>query len=296
MSNGTAPALAAQTLGKRYRRGWALRDCTLTLPRGAIAALVGPNGAGKSTLVHLAAGLLEPTEGVVQVLGRPVRAAGPEAGVAFLSQDKPLYRRFTVDEMLRAARALNADWDSERAARLVDEARIPGRARIGTLSGGQRSRLALALALGRRPELLLLDEPLADLDPLARREVMQTLLAEVTDSGTTVLLSSHVLTDIEQSCDHLIVLAEGRVRLTGDIDDLVGGHRVLVGPAHQCDSHIPPAVAVHASRTARQATVLVDDPGLAPGPDWTGGTPTLEELVLAYLRTGGPAAGMREPA
>ncbi|TFV54271.1 ABC transporter ATP-binding protein [Geodermatophilus sp. DF01-2] len=285
MSHAEEPAFEAVGLGRRYRRGWALRNCSLRLPVGRVAALVGPNGAGKSTLLHLAVGLLAPTEGTIRVLGDEVRArAHPR--VAFLSQDKPLYRRFTVADMLSAGAALNERWDAPYAARLVDDAGLPSRARVGTLSGGQRSRLALALALGRRPELLLLDEPLADLDPLARRDVMATLMAEVAETGMTVLLSSHVLTDITETCDHLVVLGGGRVQVAGGIDDLVGGHRVLIGPAHQLGTHVPAEVVVEARTTSRQATVLVDDPGLAPGPDWVKHDAQLEDLVLAHLRRG----------
>jgi ABC-2 type transport system ATP-binding protein len=284
MSDASTIALETTDLGKRYRRGWALRNCSLRLPAGRVAALVGPNGAGKSTLMHLAVGLLEPTEGEVGVLGDAVTARGAHPRVAFLSQDKPLYRRFRVEDMLRAGAELNTEWDGQYAARLVDEGGVPRRARVSTLSGGQRSRLALALALGRRPELLLLDEPLADLDPLTRREVMQSLMAEVAETGMTVLLSSHVLSDIQDTCDHLILLAGGRVQLAGDIDEILGRHRMLVGPAHQLDSHVPAEVIVQASTTPRQATVLIDDPGLAPGPDWAKHDVSLDDLVLAHLR------------
>jgi ABC-2 type transport system ATP-binding protein len=277
-------ALETAGLGKRYRRGWALRNCSLSLPAGRVAALVGPNGAGKSTLMHLSVGLLDPTEGTVHVLGDAASSRRAHPRVAFLSQDKPLYRRFRVEDMLRAGAELNTGWDGQYAGRLVDEGGIPRGARISTLSGGQRSRLALALALGRRPELLLLDEPLADLDPLARREVLQSLMAEVAETGMTVLLSSHVLSDIQDTCDHLVLLADGRVQLAGDIDEILGRHRLLIGPAHQLDSHVPADVIVQASTTPRQATVLIDDPGLAPGPDWDKHEVTLDDLVLAHLR------------
>lgn len=288
-------ALEATGLGRRYRRGWALRDCSLRLPAGRVAALVGPNGAGKSTLLHLAVGLLTATEGSVRVLGDEV-AGGAHPRVAFLSQDKPLYRRFTVADMLRAGAALNDRWDAAHAARLVEDGGLPLGARVSTLSGGQRSRLALALALGRRPDLLLLDEPLADLDPLARRDVMASLMAEVAETGMTVLLSSHVLTDITETCDHLVVLAGGRVQVAGDIEDLLGGHRVLIGPAHQLKTHVPAGVVVEARTTSRQATVLIDDPGLAPGPDWVKHEAQLEDLVLAHLRRAQPTETEQVPA
>jgi ABC-2 type transport system ATP-binding protein len=274
MDEGSA-ALVAAGLGKRYRRGWALKDCTFTLPAGRIAALVGPNGAGKSTLMSLALGLLRQTEGSVEVLGR----------TGFLAQGKPLYQGFTVEEMLRAGQELNRDWDDDYARRMVDEARVPLKAKIRTLSGGQRTRVALAVTLGRRPEVLLLDEPLADLDPLARQEVMQALLAEVAETGTTVVLSSHVIADLDGICDHLLLLSDGRVRLAGDVEDLLAEHRLLIGPR---TLEVPPEAVVERRDTERQSTVLVR--GLADLPDVEVHDPTLEELTLGYFRAGRDAA------
>jgi ABC-2 type transport system ATP-binding protein len=274
MDEGSA-ALVAAGLGKRYRRGWALKDCTFTLPAGRIAALIGPNGAGKSTLMSLATGLLRGTEGSVEVLGKP----------GFLAQGKPLYPRFTVEEVLRAGRLLNPDWDDEYARRLVDEARVPLKARNRTLSGGQRTRVALAVTLGRRPGVLLLDEPLADLDPLARQEVMQTLMAEVAETGTTVVLSSHVIADLDGICDHLLLLSEGRVRLAGDVDDLLAEHRLLVGPR---SLEVPPEIVVERRDVERQSTVLVRGAVDLPGVEVL--DPTLEELALGYFRAGRAAA------
>ena len=269
MSTEAGIALAATGLGKRYRRGWALRDCTFELPMGSICALVGPNGAGKSTLMRLVTGLITPTEGDVRVNQK----------VAFLAQDKPLYRRFTVAEMLRAGASMNPDWDDTYAKQLVEEAGVPLGARIGTLSGGQRTRVALAIALGRRPELIMLDEPLADLDPLARDEVMRALLAEAAGTGTTVVLSSHVLTDLEETCDHLLLLADGGVRLAGPVEDLLAQHRILTGPAGLT---VPAESVVDSRTTARQATVLARTASAEAG--WEAAQPTLEELTLAYLR------------
>jgi ABC-2 type transport system ATP-binding protein len=262
-------ALEAVGLGKQYRRGWALRDCTFELPAGSIAALVGPNGAGKSTLMHLTNGLLRPTTGHVRAHQK----------LAFLAQDKPLYRRFTVAEMLRAGASMNTDWDNAYATKLVEEAEVPMQARIGTLSGGQRTRVALAVALGRRPQLIMLDEPLSDLDPLARKEVMQTLMAEATDTGMTVLLSSHVLSDLESACDHLLLLAGGRIHLSGDVEELLSQHRIMIGSS---DLAMPATSVVDSSRTARQATVLARATTAEAG--WELHEPSLEELALAYLR------------
>jgi ABC-2 type transport system ATP-binding protein len=269
-SSDSTIALEAVGLGKQYRRGWALRDCTFELPAGRIAALVGPNGAGKSTLMHLTNGLLTPTAGHVRAHQK----------LAFLGQDKPLYRKFTVAEMLRAGESMNPDWDNAYATKLVEEAGVPMRARIDTLSGGQRTRVALAVALGRRPQLIMLDEPLSDLDPLARKEVMQTLLAEVADTGMTVLLSSHVLSDLESACDYLLLLANGRIHLDGDVEDLLSQHRIMIGSS---ELDMPKTSVVDSSRTARQATVLARTTKAEAG--WELHEPSLEELTLAYLRS-----------
>jgi ABC-2 type transport system ATP-binding protein len=245
-------ALAATGLGKRYRRGWALRDCAFELPAGRVGALVGPNGAGKTTLMMIADGLVTPTAGTIRVLGHE---PGTRAPVSFLSQGKPLYRFLTVTEMLRAGRELNPGWDQAYAERLVREADVPLRAKIGSLSGGQQSRVALALALARRPQLVLLDEPLADLDPLARQQVMQTLMAEVADTGMTVLLSSHVLADLEGVCDFLLLLGGGRVRLAGGVDDLLSTHRLLTGaqPAGAAALELTPHTVVEARTRGRRS-------------------------------------------
>ena len=258
-----------------------MRDCELELPAGCVAALVGPNGAGKSTLLRLAVGLLAPTEGTITVLGaRPSRRGAPH-GLGFLAQDKPLYAGLSVEEMLRAAAALNTGgpWDAARARRLTEQAGLAMRSRVGTLSGGQRSRLALALALGRTPRLLLLDEPLRDLDPLARRQVITAVLAEVADYGTSVLLSSHVLAELEDVCDHLVLLRDGAVPLSGSIASLLAGHRVVVG-----DVPVNPESVVHRGTGARRATALVRGPAPEPGPTCVVEEPTLDELVLGYLQ------------
>jgi ABC-2 type transport system ATP-binding protein len=280
-AEGTA-ALGAAGLAKRYRRGWALRDCTFELPTGRVSALIGPNGAGKSTLMKVATGLLRPTSGHVRVLGDAPGNRGAHRKLAYLAQDKPLYRGFTVAEMLRAGAALNPGWDHVYAHRLVAEAEVPLGAKISTLSGGQRTRVALAVALGRRPELLLLDEPLADLDPLAREEVMRAVMAEVAETGMTVLLSSHVISDLEATCDHLVLLSGGKIRLSGDVEDLLAQHRLMIGPR---DLELPPHAVVEARTTERQATVLVRTTDPVDTTGWELHEPTLEELALAHLRS-----------
>ncbi|MFJ7209610.1 ABC transporter ATP-binding protein [Streptomyces sp. NPDC098789] len=221
---GALPALRAAGLGRRYRRGWALKDCDFQIPAGRRCALVGPNGAGKSTLLSLAADLLTPTEGTISVFGAPPRAPAARRATALLSQDKPLYRGFRVSEILRMGREMNPDWDPATAERVIAGGNIAHRARIGSLSGGQRTRVALALAFGKRPRLLMLDEPMADLDPLVRHEMARLLVTEAAVHGTTVLLSSHVLAELEGTCDFLVVLDSGKVRLAGDIEELRAVH------------------------------------------------------------------------
>ena len=283
-ATGHQPALEAQNLGKRYRRGWALQDCSFSLPTATVVALVGPNGAGKSTLMSLAGGILRPTTGSISVLGDPVAVRGPHPKLAFVSQNQPLYRRFTVEEMLHFGAAMNDKWDSGYARRLIDGCNVPLTAKVQTLSGGQRTRVALALALSRRPAVVLLDEPLASLDPLARTEVMQTLLAEVADTGITVVMSSHVIADIEDACDRLFLLAGGRLKLDGRIADVLAAHSLLTGPAGD-DQHWPQADSmVEVRRAAKQVTMLIRDSGVRPPSGWAKNKPTLSELILAYLR------------
>ncbi|UXY20383.1 ABC transporter ATP-binding protein [Streptomyces cynarae] len=279
-------AVEAYGIGRKYRRGWALRDCSFRLPAGRICGLVGPNGAGKTTLMSIAANLLAPTTGTLRVFG--ARPDSAEAGrrVAFLAQEKPLYRRFTVAETLRLGRELNPGWDQQAAEHIVRSGNVPMNARIGTLSGGQRTRVAFAVAFGKRPDLLLLDEPLADLDPLVRHELMTMLMAEAAEHGTTVLLSSHMLAELETVCDYLMVIAGGGLRLAGDVDELLSTHVLLTGVA---DGRLhPPAALAHHTFvetrvSGRQFTALIRPDGPIGYP-WQADTPNLEELLLAYLR------------
>lgn len=272
--------LQVEELGRSFGRRRALHGCSFALPAGRFAALVGPNGAGKTTLLKIATGLLAPTAGHISVLGRPPGTRGTPAGLSFLAQDRPLYRRLRVAEMVRAGAALNAGgrWDGGYVARLVAEAGLDPQTRVADLSGGGRSRLALALALGRRPDLLLLDEPLADLDPLARRQVLAALLGEVADTGMTVLMSTHVLADLDGVCDHLVLLRDGAVGLSGDVEELLAAHHRVTGLAEV------PLVGevVAARRVGRQVTAVVrGSVVVADGLEVT--APTLEELVLAHL-------------
>ncbi|MFE2723758.1 ABC transporter ATP-binding protein [Kitasatospora sp. NPDC059327] len=290
------PALEAVGLGLKYRRRWALRDCELRLPAGRVCALVGPNGAGKSTLMALAAGLLAPTEGAVTVFGDGPREATALRRTAYLRQDKPLYPRFTVAETLRTGRELNPGWDQEVAERIVRLGGFPLDAKVGTLTAGQRTRVALALVLGKRPDLLMLDEPLADVDPVARQELTGILMAEAAEHGTTILISSHVLAELDGVCDHVTVLQEGRIRLSGDVEDLLDDHRLVVGAAEGTGGtpvELGHHEIVELRRTGRQATALLKPLGEID-PSWDVSRPNLEDILIAYLRT--PAPQGRPPA
>ncbi len=296
--SGMSGVLTATGLGKRYRRTWALRDCSLTVPAGRVVALVGPNGAGKTTLLHLVVGLLAPTAGTVRVFDREVAGdAATLARVAFLAQDKPLYDGFSVADMLRFGRHLNPHWDQAFAEARLAELDIPLDRKVGKLSGGQQAQVALTVALAKRPELLVLDEPLANLDPLARHEVMRGLMAAVAETGMTVVLSSHVVSDLENTCDWLVVLNGGRVQVSGDIEELVGAHRLLTGPVELADGVAARLPVVGDTRTDRQATLLARTGGeaVALDPRWTARGIGLEELVLAYLRRP-DAASLPRPA
>ncbi|AQU67892.1 ABC transporter ATP-binding protein [Streptomyces niveus] len=279
----TAAAIEATGLGKRYgkRSGWALRECSFRVPAGRICALVGPNGAGKSTLLAQAAGLLPATEGGVRVLGE--HPADARERIAYVAQDKPLYGQLTIRDTLRMGHELNPGrWDSGAAERIVTEGRLDLGVRVRKLSGGQRTRVALALALGKRPELLLLDEPMADLDPLARHQLMGTLMAEAATHGTTVVISSHILTELEGTCDYLLLLDDGRIRLGGETEDLLTAHRLVTGPVRD----LAPHTVVDARTTGRGLTALIRPDGPV-GPDWQTVEPSLEELLLAHLRSPG---------
>ncbi|WP_431044947.1 ATP-binding cassette domain-containing protein [Streptomyces sp. P1-3] len=284
-----APATAAVEatgLGKKYRRGWALRECTFRLPAGRVCALVGPNGSGKSTLLALAANLLAPTEGAIRLFGDPPSAPAARRRVAFVAQDKPLYPRFTVAETLRLGRELNPAWDQAVAERVVAEADVPLTARISTLSGGQRTCVALALALGKRADLLLLDEPMSDQDPLRRRRMMGALMAEAAEHGTTVVISTHVLAELDGVCDYLMLIGDARLRLAGETDAIQAAHSLVTG-VHEgpgLPAGFEQHTIVETRTTGRQLTALMR-PGAVPlGGDWIVGEPSVEEILLGYLR------------
>lgn len=279
--------LETEQVGKRYGNKWALQDCSLHLPAGRIAALVGPNGAGKSTLLHMAVGLLRPDAGKVRVFDEsPYSNTKILADIGFVAQDTPLYRDFTASELVTMGGKLNPRWNEALARNRLAQLGIPPDKPVGKLSGGQRAQVALALALAKRPRLLLLDEPVASLDPLARREFLQSLMGSVAESGTTVLLSSHLLADLERVCDYLIVLHASQVKLVGTVEDLVGEHRQLIGPRHHGGPINGVATVIRASHTDRQSTLLVRTNGSIDDPAWAVHEVTLEDLILAYLADG----------
>jgi ABC-2 type transport system ATP-binding protein len=277
-------ALATRGLGKHYRRRWALSGCTLEVPAGHVAGLVGPNGAGKTTLLHLAVGLIEPDAGSIVVLDEEVAATSAQlARVGFVAQDTPMYRSLSVAEHLRLGAALNPGWDAELARARIAQLGLDRMQRAGTLSRGQRAQLALTLAIAKRPELLVLDEPVASLDPLARREFFRGLMEFTAEHEVSVVLSSHLIADLERVCDYVILLADGRVQLTGEVDELLAGHRRLSGPRRD-STRLPASMQViEQAHTDRQSTLLVRTEEPIVDPAWNVEEVGLEDIVLAYM-------------
>ena len=273
--------IETEGLGKRYRRLWALADCTLSIPAGHVVGLVGPNGAGKTTLLTLAVGLLAPTTGTIEVLGGPPAARLPKVG--FLAQDAPVYGGLSVADHLALGAHLNPGWDGKLARSRIERLDLDPGQKAGTLSGGQRAQLALTLAVAKRPELLILDEPVASLDPLARREFLQDLMEAVAEQGLSVVLSSHLVADLERVCDYLIVLLGSRVRVAGPVDELLATHHLLTGPRRDPDTLPEGLQVITASHTDRQTTLLVRTGGPVLDPAWTISEVGLEDLVLAYM-------------
>jgi ABC-2 type transport system ATP-binding protein len=288
--------LQAVGLGKQYGRHWALRDCTLAVPAGKIAGLVGPNGAGKTTLLHLAVGLLAPTSGTITVLGgRPSDGPAQLAQVGFVAQDTPVYAGLSVAKHLRMGAYLNPGWDSELAASRIDQLGLDPRQRAGSLSAGQRAQLALTLAAAKRPEILLLDEPVASLDPLARREFLQYLMQTVASHQASVVLSSHLVSDLERVCDYLVVLADGHVQVAGEVDELLTSHHRLSGPRRDPATLPASQAVIQESHTDKQSMFLVRTDGPILDPAWTVKPVSLEDLVLAYMSRARDTRPARRP-
>lgn len=279
-------AVQAVALGKRYRSAWALGDCTLSIPSGKVVALVGPNGAGKTTLLHCIVGLCRPTTGSVTVIdGIPAGSDDALDAVAFVAQQAPLLRHLRVGALVDLAATLNRTFDRGLVEERLAQLKIPRQRRVGRLSGGQQAQLAMGIALARHPALLVLDEPLSSLDPLARHELMAYLMAQVSEQGTSVLFSSHVVAELDRVADYLVVLSEGQVQVTGDVDDLLAAHAHWCGWTTSMDAVRDAATVVHAEIAGRQARVLVRLHGGEPPPGWEADPVGVEELVLGYLRT-----------
>ena len=277
--------IETEELGKQYRRRWALTGCTLSIPAGHVVGLVGPNGAGKTTLLNLATGMLAPTTGTIEVLGgRPAASPAQLARVGYLAQDAPLYAGLPIADHLRLGAHLNPGWDAEHGRRRIERLGLDPKQKAGTLSGGQRAQLALTLAVAKQPELLILDEPVASLDPLARREFLQDLMETVAEQEVSVVLSSHLISDLERACDYAIVLVGSRVRLAGPVDDLLAAHHLLSGPRRDPASLPDQLQVISASHTDVQSTLLVRSSGPIFDPAWTVSEVGLEDLMLAYMR------------
>lgn len=283
--------IETMALGKRYGRKWALRDCTLSIAAGNVVGLVGPNGAGKTTLLHLAVGLLAPTSGSITVLGgRPGDGPAQLEKVGFVAQDTPAYAGLSIANHLRMGSYLNPKWDSSLAQGRIDQLGLDPRQKAGSLSGGQRAQLALTIAIAKRPELLVLDEPVASLDPLSRREFLQGLMEIVAEYGVSVVLSSHLIADLERVCDSLVVLVASQVQLAGEVSELLATHHRLTGPRRDARSLPADQTVIEESHTDKQSMFLVRTEQPIVDPRWSVKPVTLEDLVLAYM-----AAQVRGP-
>jgi ABC-2 type transport system ATP-binding protein len=304
-AGGSVPALRTERLGRRYGKVWGLRDCTLEVPAGAVAALVGPNGAGKTTLLEMIIGLLEPTEGQVSVFGQTSRAdtAATLARVGYVAQDHPLYRDFSVADMFHLGRAMNPGWDQQLATARMNALDIPLNRKVRRLSGGQQAQVSLTMALAKRAPLLVLDEPVSSLDPIARLEFMRDVMAAAADTGAdaslTFLISSHVVSELERFCDWLIVLAHGHVQLAGPADDLLTEHRLLTVPRATPDAELPGTV-IHRDDSDRHSTALVRadpvQPAVQGHAGWQADPVSFEQLVMAYLQRQAPLTTQDDPA
>ena len=278
------PAVETVGLGKRFGKLWALQDCSVSVPPGRVVALVGPNGAGKTTLLRILSGLSAATAGEARILGRrPEQSEEFLSSIGYLAQDVPLYRRLTARQHVEIGAGLNRHWDGDTALRRLEALRVPMDRPVATLSGGQRAQVALGLALAKRPAVLLLDEPVAALDPLARREFLASLAGAVAEGEVSVVLSSHLIHDVERVCDFVILLAASRVQLCADIEEILATHRLLVG-ARRPVAEIERAMEViRVTQTTRQSRVLVRTEGPVADPSWEEAEVGLEDVILAYM-------------
>jgi ABC-2 type transport system ATP-binding protein len=290
-------AVRTEGLGKCYGTTWALKDCTLEIPTGSVTALVGPNGAGKTTLLHLLIGLGKQTAGTVEVLGSDPHAEAGEIlpKLGFVAQDHPLYRGLTVAETFKLCSHLNPHWNESIARARIERLGLKPSQKVGRLSGGQQAQVALTLALAKEPELLVLDEPVASLDPLARREFLNAVLEAAVGDGVSVILSSHIVSELERVCDYLVTLADGRPQLVGPIREIVASHRLLIGPRNDHSSVARVYNVIRESHIGRQTTLLVRANGHVYDTSWEQHEVDLEEIVLAYLGYVPGAGGSSAP-
>jgi ABC-2 type transport system ATP-binding protein len=278
------PALRSIGLGKRYGAIWALEDCSFSVPRGRVTALVGPNGAGKTTLLRVLVGLTSPSAGEAEVLGRhPAQSEDFLSSIGYLAQDVPLYSRLTAQDHLEIGAHLNRHWDEPGATERLNKLRIPLDRPVAKLSGGQRAQIGLGLALAKRPKVLLLDEPVAALDPLARRDFLSSLTEAVAEGDLSVILSSHLLHDLERVCDHVILLSESRTQLCDDIEDVLASHRMLVGPRRSTSDIERSIHVIKATHTSNQTRLVVKVDGPVLDPSWEISEVGLEDVILAYM-------------
>ncbi|MGH3186155.1 MAG: ABC transporter ATP-binding protein [Streptosporangiaceae bacterium] len=280
----SSAVLEAHALGKKYGRRQALADCTLEIPPGHVVGLVGPNGAGKTTLLKIACGMLAPTTGRIEVLGEPP-AAGPAqlARVGYVAQETPTYAHLSVADHLKLGAKMNPRWDAKLAQARIGQLDLDPKQRAGKLSGGQRAQLALTVAVAKRPDLLILDEPVASLDPLARRSFLRDLTESATVRNTSVILSSHLVSDLERVCDYLVVLVSSRVQLAGETEVLLARHYRLVC-TRRTETGLPSEMEViWTEQTDRHSTFIVRSAAEPPAGDWSAEPLDLEDLVLAYM-------------
>ena len=284
MASGAAPAIETVGLGKRFGKLWALQDCSISVPRGRVVALVGPNGAGKTTLLRILAGLSTPTAGAARILGRqPEQTEEFLSSIGFLAQEVPLYRRLTARQHVEIGAGLNPRWEAGAALGRLEALRVPMDRPVATLSGGQRAQVALGLALAKRPAVLLLDEPVAALDPLARREFLASLAAAVAEEEVSVVLSSHLVHDLERVCDFVVLLAASRVQLCAEIEEILDSHRLLSGPRRPVTDIERSMEVITVTQTTRQSRALVRLQGPVVDPSWEVAEVGLEDIILAYM-------------
>jgi len=278
-------AIQTKDLGKRYGSFWALENCDIIVPEGSVSALVGPNGAGKSTLLKLLIGLSTASSGQSQVLGKQPRQHGDFlADIGYLAQEIPLYKSLNAADHIAMGKHLNERWDEEFIRKRLEDLKIPLDRPVGKLSGGQRAQVALALALAKKPKLLLLDEPVAALDPLARHDFLSSLAQAVAEGGLTVVMSSHLLADLERVSDHVIVLAAGKTQLCDDVESVLKSHKLLVGPREHAKNLGDGISVIHETHTAKQSTFLVrTGKGAKLTAHWQRHEPNIEEIILAYM-------------